>query len=79
MRWSHFSKQATDSRELALRIQQKMAHINKAHALMPEMGHLPEGLSFKAFIQQYQALDSAKYKHVLQDIDQHITELEIYR
>ncbi|WP_428355260.1 hypothetical protein [Methyloprofundus sp.] len=75
----YFGKQATASPELALQIQQKMAHIKNYQAFMPEIRDLPESLSSEAFTQQYQSIYSPEYQRVLQDIDQRIAASEIYQ
>ena len=75
----NFGKQATASPELALKIQEKMAHIENYRAFMPDIRDLPESLSSEAFTKQYQSIYSAKYKKVLEDIDHRIAASEIYR
>lgn len=75
----YFGKQATASPELALKIQQKMAHINNYQAFMPDITDLPESLNTEAFTAQYQSIYSPSYQNVLEDIDRRITDCEIYR
>jgi len=70
---------ATTTPEQAMKLQQKMAHINSYHAFMPNILDLPENLNTETFKTRYQSVYSPQYQRTLQDIDQRIATCSIYQ
>lgn len=70
---------ATESRQSASQIQQKMAKVTKESQFMPQIDHLPEGIMESTFKKQYKDLDSKVYAMIDNEINRRINECSVYQ
>jgi hypothetical protein len=70
---------ATDSDESALKVQEHLADIIDEDLLLPELTRLPEGISQQKFEQYYYDIDSLVYQTMLDNIDERLRKIAVYR
>jgi hypothetical protein len=70
---------ATDSDESALKVQEHLADIIDEDLLLPELTGLPEGISQQKFEQYYYDIDSLVYQTMLDNIDERLRKIAVYR
>lgn len=76
---SRLGEIATESRQLARRTQRWLAQGLADVDLAPDPAGLPDKLSEAEFRRRYESVDSAAYRAVLADVEQHIEALALYR
>jgi len=76
---TRFAGFATSTPARARHAQQRLADADSTDILMPDYAGLPEGLGEAEFKNEYGGVDAARYRDMVERIDQRIDRLDLYR
>jgi hypothetical protein len=76
---SMFGETATASAAAAARMQSRLAEDFAEADMMPEIEHLPEGLTEREFTRRYRDDRAPAYRRLLEEIDRRIAALPLFR